>query len=90
MTKCLKYFSRFFRKKTKKTLPIDTKELILEKELNAFINLELYNISHTYINKYGIDNIKCKLIQQYYWILNNKIDNKDQYIPLDEWHMRFN
>ena len=82
-----------FKKKTQITPNIinrETKEDILRKELNAFIELEIYNISDKFINRHGLSNVKSKLIQQYYWIKNNNISDKDRYITLNDWHNRFN
>lgn len=92
MKKCLNFFPSFCPLKkilSPKPLPRETREEILEKELDAFIELELFNINNKFINKHGITNIKCKLIQQYYWSKNKIITDKDKYITLSEWHNRF-
>ena len=93
MKNCFRFLLCFFKKKTQITPNIinrETKEDILRKELNAFIELEIYNISDKFINRHGLSNVKSKLIQQYYWIKNNNISDKDRYITLNDWHNRFN
>ena len=89
MKKFTNYFTDCFKKKEK---PIkfkkETNEDIIKKEIDAFIDLEMYDISNSFIEKHGMNNIINKLKQQYFWTIDDKIEDQDLYISLDEWHLK--
>ena len=94
MNKCIDFFTKCWKKKKQSpklntNFRNKTKEQIEQSEIDAFIDLEMYNLPSSFIEKYGIENVLNKLKQQYYWTINNKIENPDLYIPLNAWHDRF-
>ena len=94
MKKCIDFFTKCWQKnkqspKLNTNFRNKTKEQIEQSEIDAFIDLEMYNMPVSFIEKYGIENVLNKLKQQYYWTINNKIENPDLYIPLNAWHDRF-
>ena len=64
-------------------------ETILEKEMKAFQELELLDITPAFINRFGIENITKKIDQQYFWFYNNEKSNPDKYISLKDWNLRY-
>ena len=91
MRKFTKYFTSCWKKTNKISpkLPEKNKEEIEKAELDAFIDLEMYDIPKSFIQTYGIENVINKLKQQYYWTITDKIDNPNLYIPFFDWHLRF-
>ena len=90
MGNCLRKKKQKKKQKTNQELREEpSNEEILQKEIESFYDLELYDISSKFIEKYGIELIKKKLYQQYFWILNNNEDNPDLYIPLEDWELRY-
>ena len=66
-----------------------TKQEILREEINAYITLELLDITPDFKSRYSHIIIKNKIIQQYCWMKYKKKDNIDMYIPEKEWNLRY-
>lgn len=72
-----------------KRLPEKTDDEICKAEIEAFISLEYLDITTSFIKKYSKELIDKKLVQQYYWTLNDNYNDPDLYIPLEDWELRY-
>ena len=58
-------------------------------ELNAYISLELEDISDSFKLLFGEELIKKKAYQQYHWYLEKNQNHPDEYITLENWKLRY-
>lgn len=66
----------------------DPRNVYLE-ELNAYISLELEDISESFKFTFGEELIKKKAYQQYHWYLEKNQNYPDKYITLKDWKLRY-
>ena len=66
----------------------DSREEILKKEIECYIEMEMCDMNKDFIERYGTELIKNKLLETYYCIIHKK-EKTDNFIIRDEWKKRF-
>lgn len=69
-------------------LPGQSKKDIMDEEIRHYIDLEMMDMNKKFIEKYGEELIRMKLIETYFTLTHNKPPN-DMHIPNTAWIRRF-
>ena len=66
----------------------DSRDMILKKEIECYLEMEMRDINKDYIERYGIELIENKLLETYYCLMHEK-EITNNLIIRDEWMKRF-